>query len=155
MMNLRADTRFSATPVPSGQALTEAIGFAGLVSPQSAWDLFSRGEAALLDVRTIEERAYVGRIEGSLHVAWATGTAMNRNPHFIRQVAQQLPDKAARILLLCRSGKRSAAAAEALTKAGYTAVYSVDQGFEGNLDAHGHRGGLDGWRFHGLPWLQD
>ena len=154
-MNLRADTGFSATPVRSGPALTEAPGFAGTVSPRTAWDLFSRGEAALLDVRTIEERTYVGRVPGSGHVAWATGTAMNRNPHFIRQVAQQLPDKSATLLLICRSGKRSAAAAGALTKAGYTAIYSVDQGFEGNLDTSGHRGKADGWRFHDLPWEQD
>ena len=26
---------------------------------------------------------------------------------------------------------------------------------EGELDADTHRGGLDGWRFHGLPWVQD
>ena len=154
-MNLRADTRFSATPVPSGAALTEAPDFVGLVSPRLAWDLFARGEAVLLDVRTIEERSYVGRIPGSLHVAWATGTSMNRNPQFARQVAQQVPDKSAQILVLCRSGKRSASAAGVLTKAGYTNVWSVDEGFEGNLDAEGHRGGADGWRFHGLPWVQD
>lgn len=128
---------------------------AGEVSPQGAWDLFSRGEAVLLDVRTIEERAYVERVPGSLHVAWATGTAMNRNPHFARQVAQAVPDKSAVLLLLCRSGHRSASAAEVLARAGYGRVYNVATGFEGNLDANGQRGAADGWRFHGLPWEQD
>jgi len=28
-------------------------------------------------------------------------------------------------------------------------------GFEGELDAQQQRGHGDGWRFHGLPWLQD
>ncbi len=154
-MNLRADTRFSATPVPSGPSLTQVQGFAGTITPQVAWELFSRGEAQLLDVRTIEERTYVGRVPGSKHVPWAHGTAMNRNPQFLRQVAQQLPDKAAVIVLLCRSGNRSALAAEALTKAGYTAAWNVAEGFEGRLDADGHRGGADGWRFHALPWEQD
>jgi hypothetical protein len=31
----------------------------------------------------------------------------------------------------------------------------VLEGFEGELDADTRRGGLDGWRFHGLPWVQD
>ncbi|WP_112313024.1 rhodanese-like domain-containing protein [Pseudogemmobacter bohemicus] len=147
-MNLRADTSFSALPVAKD-------GFAGVVAPGTAWDLVSRGEAVMLDVRTVEERAYVGRVPASLHVAWATGTSMNRNPHFARQVAALVPDKATRLLLICRSGKRSALAAEALTKAGWAQAFSVAEGFEGALDAEGHRGCADGWRFHGLPWQQD
>ena len=56
------------------------------------------------------------------------------------------------MLLLCRSGKRSVLAAEAAAAAGFTHVFNVLEGFEGEIDAHLHRGGSDGWRFHGLPW---
>lgn len=132
-----------------------AEGFAGVLSPQAAWDLVRTGRAILLDVRTLEERTYVGHVPGALNVAWATGTAMNRNPHFVRQVQQQIPAKDATVVVLCRSGKRSARAAAALTLAGYTHVFNVGEGFEGNLDGAGHRGTLDGWRFRGLPWQQD
>jgi rhodanese-related sulfurtransferase len=59
------------------------------------------------------------------------------------------------VLLLCRSGKRSALAAEAATKAGFKHVFKVREGFEGELDARQQRGKADGWRFHGLPWVQD
>lgn len=148
------------TPVPvltpSGTApvVTPAAGYAGDLSPRTAWEMVSAGEATLLDVRTIEERAYVGRVPGSLHVAWATGTAQTRNPHFVRQVGAILP-KDTTILLICRSAKRSVSAAEALTKAGFTCVFNVAEGFEGDLDAKGHRGSANGWRFHGLPWEQD
>lgn len=135
--------------------ISPAPGFAGVITPQGAWDLVQTGQARLLDVRTVEERSYVGRVPDSLHVAWATGTAMTRNPHFARQVQQLVPDKETLLILLCRSGKRSAAAAEVLTKAGYTQVLNIGEGFEGNLDADGHRGTQDGWRFHGLPWQQD
>lgn len=124
------------------------------ISPAEAWDLVSKGLATLVDVRTLEERTYVGRVAGSLHVAWATGTAMTRNPHFVRQVSA-LVSKDAPILLLCRSGKRSAAAADALRKGGFTRVFNIDEGFEGNLDPAGHRGTADGWRHRGLPWEQD
>jgi rhodanese-related sulfurtransferase len=58
------------------------------------------------------------------------------------------------ILLLCRSGKRSALAAEAAKKAGFTDVFNVLEGFEGEIDAQQHRGGADGWRHRGLPWVQ-
>lgn len=124
------------------------------VSPPEAWSLASSGAAVLLDVRTIEERAYVGRVPDSVHVPWATGTAMTRNPHFVRQVAALLARDRA-IILLCRSGKRSAAAGEALLKAGFTDVRHVDEGFEGDLDGEDHRGRLNGWRHHRLPWVQD
>jgi rhodanese-related sulfurtransferase len=41
-----------------------------------------------------------------------------------------------------------------LLQAGFGSVYNVDEGFEGELDDHHHRGSVGGWRFHGLPWEQ-
>jgi rhodanese-related sulfurtransferase len=123
------------------------------VSPQLAWQLFSSGKAVLVDVRTAEERAFVGYVPDSVHVAWATGTSLTRNPRFVRELeARTGKDKT--ILLLCRSGKRSALAAEAALKAGFTQVFNVLEGFEGGLDEQQHRGASDGWRYHQLPWVQ-
>ncbi|MFT4012756.1 MAG: rhodanese-like domain-containing protein [Paracoccus sp. (in: a-proteobacteria)] len=124
------------------------------LSPEDAWELVQAGAATLLDVRTIEEHSYVGRVPGALHVAWATGTAMTRNPHFVRQVSAILP-KDVMLVLLCRSGNRSGMAADALRKAGFSRVYNIVEGFEGSLDPQGHRGTSDGWRFRGLPWEQN
>ncbi|SFU29240.1 thiosulfate sulfurtransferase [Polaromonas sp. YR568] len=145
------------------QALEEAreaaqqagLPYAGGVPPQLAWQLFSSGEALLVDVRSGEERKFVGHVPGSLHVAWATGTALTRNPRFVRELEAKVGGKEAVVLLLCRSGKRSALAAEAAAKAGFTQVYNVLEGFEGEIDAQQHRGVADGWRFRGLPWEQD
>ncbi|MFZ6754856.1 rhodanese-like domain-containing protein [Undibacterium sp. Dicai25W] len=123
------------------------------VSPQKAWALFSTGQAVLVDVRTAEERAFVGFVPDSVHVAWATGTSMTRNPRFVRELESKV-GKDKKILLLCRSGKRSALAADAAKKAGFTDIYNVLEGFEGELNAEQHRGSADGWRFHGLPWVQ-
>jgi len=125
------------------------------VPPQEAWALFSSGQALLVDVRSPEELKFVGRVPGALNVPWATGTSLTRNPRFLRELEAKVGDKHQRVLLLCRSGKRSALAAEAATKAGFTQVSNVSEGFEGELDAHGKRGHGDGWRFHGLPWVQD
>lgn len=128
--------------------------YAGSVQPTGAWALVEGRQATLVDVRSAEERHFVGQVPGSLHVAWATGTALTRNPRFVRELEAKV-QKNEVVLLLCRSGNRSALAAEAAAKAGFNSVFNVQEGFEGERDANGHRGSADGWRFHGLPWQQD
>jgi rhodanese-related sulfurtransferase len=137
------------------EAESAGLPFAGGVGPAVAWQLFSTRRVLLVDVRTAEERKFVGHIPDSLHVAWATGTALTRNPRFVRELESKIGGKDAVALLLCRSGKRSALAAEAATKAGFSNVFNVLEGFEGEIDAQQQRGKADGWRFHGLPWIQD
>ena len=45
--------------------------------------------------------------------------------------------------------------ADALTAAaGFDCVLNVIGGFEGDLDEHGQRGKLGGWRKAGMPWKQ-
>jgi rhodanese-related sulfurtransferase len=127
--------------------------YSGDVTPQEAWQLFSRHVAVLIDVRTVEERQNVGYVPETPHVAWATGNPMERNPRFIRE----LESKAAKldvILLLCRSGKRSAAAAEAASKVGFKNVFNVVEGFEGEV-VNGQGVTTGGWKSYDLPWVQD
>jgi rhodanese-related sulfurtransferase len=57
-------------------------------------------------------------------------------------------------VLICRSGNRSQEAGEALEHAGFTQVYNVAHGFEGELDDAHRRNSLNGWRHDGLPWEQ-
>jgi rhodanese-related sulfurtransferase len=135
-------------------ALATGLSYAGGVSPKLAFDLFSAGLGILVDVRSAEERKFVGHVPGSAHVAWASGTSLVRNPRFVRELEAKA-GKNATILLLCRSGKRSVLAAEAAAKAGFTRVFNVLEGFEGEIDDQQHRGGSDGWRHHDLPWIQD
>jgi len=154
-----------ATEVKLAPALEQAwshaqeqqLGYAGGVSPQQAWALVQAGDAVLVDVRTAEERSFVGHVPQSLHGAWATGTALARNPRFVRELEAKLAawgGKEAVALLLCRSGKRSVEAAKAAAQAGFAHVFNVLEGFEGELDGLQHRGGIDGWRLRGLPWVQ-
>jgi rhodanese-related sulfurtransferase len=136
-------------------AQAQGLPYAGGVAPHDAWALVQAGHALLVDVRSAEERKFVGQVPGSQHVAWATGTALTRNPRFVRELEAKVGDKAAVVLLLCRSGKRSALAAEAAAKAGFTQAFNVREGFEGELNERQQRGGSGGWRFRGLPWTQD
>jgi len=136
------------------RAAESGSSYAGSLLPELAWKLFEAGHALLVDVRTPEELSYVGRVPGATHLAWATGTAQVRNPRFLRELESKVP-KDAVVLFLCRSGKRSAAAAEAATKAGYRNAFNVLEGFEGEIDDRKHRGRLGGWRHRDLPWIQD
>ncbi|MEE9445571.1 MAG: rhodanese-like domain-containing protein [Cocleimonas sp.] len=59
------------------------------------------------------------------------------------------------VILLCRSGKRSAKAANLLTTMGYSNVYTVVDGFEGDKEKAGNskgKRGINGWKNAGLPW---
>lgn len=157
-----------ATPIRSTSALhpllsqaaeaaqQQGLAYAGGLSPAQAWAVVQAGAARLVDVRSPEEYRFVGHVPDSLNVPWASGTGLTRNPRFVRELEAKLGGrKDAPVLLLCRSGKRSVLAAEAAAKAGFSAVYNVLEGFEGELDAKGQRGHGDGWRFHDLPWQQD
>jgi len=137
------------------QAVADGTPYAGGIAPVEAWRLVQEGRAVLVDVRTAEERKFVGHVPETVHVAWMTGTSMNRNPRFVKELETKLKDKSAVILFLCRSGKRSAAAAEAAAKAGFGSAFNILEGFEGDLNPAQQRGQLGGWRLHALPWVQD
>lgn len=129
--------------------------FAGSVTAPQAWALFSAGLAKFVDVRSPEELKFVGKVPGALAVPWATGTSLVRNPRFVRELEAKVGGRDAPVLLLCRSGKRSAEAAAAATRAGFAQVFNVLEGFEGYLDANKRRGASGGWRHDQLPWEQD
>jgi rhodanese-related sulfurtransferase len=136
------------------QAQREQLPYAGSVLPDEAWKLFIGGQAHLVDVRAAEERKFVGHVPNTFHVAWHTGPNLIKNPRFLKDLESKL-SKDSIILLLCRSGKRSAAAATAATSAGFKYVFNVSEGFEGELDENQQRGSSGGWRRRGLPWVQD
>jgi len=154
MSTATLETLAPALQRAQAEARERGLPYAGSVPPQEAWALVQAGAALLVDVRSGEERHFVGQVPGSVHVAWATGTALTRNPRFVRELESKA-GKERPLLLLCRSGKRSALAAEAAHKAGFSQVFNVQEGFEGDLDPSGQRGHFNGWRFHGLPWQQD
>ncbi len=130
------------------------------VTPTQAWQILNNDpQAVLLDVRSKVEFDYVGHPAGALNVMWKDYPEWKENPNFITEVRAALTahggDRAARPLLaICRSGARSLAAAKALAAAGYTNLTNVEEGFEGDKDAHGHRCSVSGWRYHQLPWEQ-
>ncbi|MCW8957203.1 MAG: rhodanese-like domain-containing protein [Gammaproteobacteria bacterium] len=64
-------------------------------------------------------------------------------------------DKNDTLVLMCRSGSRSSKAANLLKKAGYTNVYTIVDGFEGDKAQKGDKKGqrvVNGWKNSDLPW---
>jgi rhodanese-related sulfurtransferase len=112
-------------------------------------------DAVLVDCRTEIEFMYVGHPVGAEHVAWQEVPDWEIDPRFAERVARLVKGERTRpVLLICRSGRRSVDAGEALEAGGFPTVINVLEGFEGELDDDFHRGTLGGWRFHGLPWQQ-
>jgi rhodanese-related sulfurtransferase len=95
------------------------------MSPQQAAELIQDGDAQLIDVREPYEHD-AGRIAGALHIE------LERLPSEAETLDRDRP-----IVFYCRTGSRSALAAQAFAGAGYDAR---------NLD-----GGLEAWVGAGLP----
>ena len=129
-----------------------AQGYAGDVSPQQAFDWWQRGDAVLVDIRSDAEREWVGYVPGALAVAWKQWPGMLMNSDFDQALLDAVA-QSHKVLLLCRSGVRSIAAARRATELGLDA-YNILEGFEGDADENGQRGHKGGWRYHALPWRQ-
>lgn len=151
--NLTSGLRHDADGVLLMQPRPAQAAYAGDVSPQLAWHWVQSGEAVLVDVRTDAEREWVGFVPGAVNVAWKQWPGMVMNPLFDSQI-QAAAAGGRKLVLLCRSGVRSVAAAKRATELGLQA-YNILEGFEGDPDGNAHRGNRGGWRHHGLPWRQN
>lgn len=134
-----------------------AVGYAGDITPQQAWDLLAADPAAVLvDVRTDGEWRAIGVPDTAglgkqpVFAEWVHADG-RPNPAFLQQLQEAGVDGSGPVVFLCRSGQRSIGAARLATSAGIGPSYNVLEGFEG---APGHDGVRDreGWKVAGLPW---
>lgn len=121
-----------------------------------------------VDVRTRSELMFVGMtdiVDG--HVAFVelnefgewddknNRFKLEANPAFSQGVERLLTakglTKSDRVILMCRSGDRSARGVNALAEAGFTNVFNQLEGFEGDLSKEGRRT-VNGWKNSSLPW---
>ncbi|WP_300672738.1 rhodanese-like domain-containing protein [Desulfoluna sp.] len=132
-----------------------------------AWTLWQAHpeQTIVLDVRTQEEYMLVGHapMARNIPVMFLEPTweriAMTPNSDFISQIKNQFKQDAL-LLLMCRSGGRSAMAVNALAEVGFTRVYNIIDGFEGDkIRERGHNNDgkrmLNGWKNAGAPWTYD
>jgi rhodanese-related sulfurtransferase len=131
------------------------------VSPGKVWEALQKNPLAqLVDVRTDAEWNFVGLPDLSpagkqvVPIQWQVYPTMARNETFADQLKQAGFTPEHHIYFICRSGQRSLAAAHAAQEAGFPLAYNVAEGFEGVVNAAGHRGAASGWKAEGLPWRQ-
>lgn len=123
--------------------------------PKQAYQfLQDNPEALFVDVRSEAEHLFVGRPVGAILIQWIDSTEWEINPDFVAHVKRAAGNASRPLVLICRSGRRSAEAGVMLESHGFTEVYNVVHGFEGELDDQHHRGAINGWRYDNLPWVQ-
>ena len=123
----------------------------------------------ILDVRTPEEYIFVGHSDMAMNIpllfikyqlqAGKNAPAIEPNHKFISS-AKGLFAPTDTLLVMCRSGGRSALAVNQLAKAGFVNVYNIIDGMEGdNVDDPGsvynRKRMRNGWKNSGLPWTYD
>lgn len=145
--------------------------FGKYVTAVEAYDLWKKepGKFNIVDVRTPEEYVFLGHPGMAANVPvqlWAGNFDAQKkayplaaNPQFAEDMKRRFKPGDA-LILMCRSGHRSATAAKILAEAGFTNVYNMVDGFEGDTiadKAHPHFGQRlkDGWRNSANPWTQD
>jgi rhodanese-related sulfurtransferase len=134
------------------------------LSPRQAYDyLLAHPEALFVDCRSEAEYFLVGHplVERPgqeplrpHNICWADELKLEVNTGFVQDLAAIAGSTTRPVVIICRSGRRSVAAGEALEATGWREVYNVLEGFEGPLDEKFRRGTTGGWRLAGLPWEQ-
>lgn len=97
-----------------------------VVDPTTFLEKTSQPGITVIDVRTPEEYA-AGHVDGAINIDV-------EGPGFDQRIAEL--DPTATYAVYCRSGRRSALAADAMEKAGFTAIINLSGGI-GDLQAAG------------------
>jgi rhodanese-related sulfurtransferase len=123
----------------------------------------------ILDVRTPEEYLFVGHPEMAWNVPLAllayqwdnSGRSLltKPNPDFLG-LAKEVFKISDTLIVMCRSGGRSAKATDLLAQAGFKQVYNMIDGMEGDAvndpeSAYLGKRLKNGWKNSGLPWTYD
>ncbi|CEN56776.1 rhodanese-like domain-containing protein [Candidatus Methylopumilus turicensis] len=127
--------------------------YAGALTPSEAFKILQLTQnAKLVDVRTRAELELVGRVPQATHIEWAFYPGMVANPDFSAQIKTQL-DPEALTIFMCRTGGRSHNAAVLAAQLGFSEVYNMLEGFEGEATPDTkQRCKLNGWKAADLPW---
>jgi rhodanese-related sulfurtransferase len=141
------------------------------LTAKEAYEMWKNEPARIniLDVRTPEEYVFVGHAEMARNIPFLFAKhdwdadlkefVMVHNPDFLSEV-KRLFVPTETLLVMCRSGARSAMAVNALAKAGFVNVYNIVDGMEGDKvdDTRSIYNGKrmrNGWKNSGSPWTYD
>jgi rhodanese-related sulfurtransferase len=126
-------------------------------------------KVTIIDVRTPEEYNFIGHASMAYNIPSKFMTLEYNvkkknyneveNKDFLDEIQKRFK-KDQTLLLMCRSGNRSASAVNLLAKAGYKNVYNIYDGFEGDKvkDESSYFNGqrmVNGWKNSGNPWTYE
>jgi rhodanese-related sulfurtransferase len=159
-------------PVP--EANKTALGL--YVTPTEAYEMWQADpeHVDILDVRTFEEYVFGGHVECAKNIPLVfpkfdpegpsmpgrpPGCSGDLNTEFVA-TAKEAFGSDDTILVMCATGGRGAMAVNMLAQAGFTKVYNIINGFEGDrIDDPGSvyhgKHMRNGWKNAGLPWGYD
>ena len=141
------------------------------VTARQAYEMWQADphKVKIIDVRTLEEFLFVGHPVVAWKIpigaqTWQWDAAkgqfpMKLNPDFVARV-KEVAQPGDTLLLLCRSGGRSALAVNLLAQAGFTNAYNIVDGMEGDLVKDPDSLFLgqrlkNGWKNVGCPWTYE
>jgi rhodanese-related sulfurtransferase len=126
------------------------------VSSKEALGLLKEPNTYLIDVRSIAEYVFVGHPRMAHNIPlmfWDEELQdFKSNDTFVDDVRSRFKAED-RLIFICRSGGRSLRAARRVKNAGYTRVFNITQGFEGDKNAEGYRV-VNGWK-NRLPYTYE
>jgi len=151
--------------IPEGKQTTLGL----YVTAAQAYDMWKAtpDKVKIIDVRTPEEYAFIGHPEMVWNIPFAFVTYQRKagkfeygakmNPDFVSLV-QEVAKPTDTLLVMCRSGGRSAMAVNKLAAAGFKNAYNIIDGMEGDKvkDPESVFDGKrmkNGWKNSGLPWV--
>lgn len=158
------ETAVSEVNVPKGKRTELGL----YLTAREAYEVWESDPEAvtIIDVRTREEYLFVGHPA----MAWKIPLAeqsyewdaakghypMKFLPDFVSRV-RTIAESDETIFVMCRSGGRSAKAVNMLTEAGFTQVYNIIDGMEGDkvgdpVSVYKGQRLVNGWKNSGCPW---
>ncbi|GJL98380.1 MAG: hypothetical protein DHS20C07_00600 [Methyloligella sp.] len=160
-----AEIKSDVSPEKVSQSRSTPLGL--YLSPKGAYKALKQNpKIVFIDVRDPIEVSFVGHALGTdknIPLAFASHEfspelgryKMKENPNLLAEVKNLIDregvTKKDPVFVACRSGGRSGKVVRKLIKAGYTNVWNLVEGFEGDKNTEGFRT-LNGWRNAGLPW---
>jgi rhodanese-related sulfurtransferase len=152
---------FAASPPADEKKHTEAGKYVTAAEAYEMWKA-NPDKVKIIDCRIQEEYSFVGHAPMAYNIPSRLWTGkwneekkdyvLEDNPEFETQVKKKFAQDDT-IMIMCRSGHRSAASVNRLTKAGFINVYNIVDGFEGEK-VNGKRM-KDGWKNSSAPWTYD
>lgn len=157
---------WSETPAPKDERKHTSLG--KYVTAIEAYEMWKADptKVKIIDCRIPEEYAYVGHAPMSVNIPsmlWTGKWNAEKNEYILElntefeSLVKQKAGLNDTILIMCRSGHRSSASVNRLAKVGFTNVYNIVDGYEGDVvsdDDSYYKGkrAKNGWKNSLAPW---